>query len=202
MELRARYTREGRLPSGLWRVSAHATTGDDGQVATESVEAGSLLWAVSEGVEGSLAHVSLSDDLLPEAPALWFVQVDEPRGSPAATNLVAFADPALEPGTVVTKFRYGGLGVANDRQVGAVRWYRDGGKVHQVFVAKEWRRQRVASALLYTADAVHQANGWTGHLHGDSRRTALGQLMIESFRHPQRIALLDRIMPPMDPDPT
>jgi GNAT superfamily N-acetyltransferase len=198
MELRARYTRAGRLPSGLLRVTAHATDGPDGDIA-ESPGTGEVLWTVDAGGEQDLARVVLGAGLLDDAPPLWFVAVDEPRASPAAANLVAYADPVLPPGTIVTKYRYGGLGVPNDRQVGAVRWYVDGGTVHQLFVQKEWRRRRVASALLYTADAVHQSHGWPGHLHGDGKRTVLGHLLVESFRHPQRIALLDEVMAPMDP---
>jgi GNAT superfamily N-acetyltransferase len=198
MEVRARYTRLGRLPSGWWAVTAVSTDGVDGEQIEGSAD-GEALWTVGDG-GSDLARVDLHPALLPDPPPLWFVIVEEAHASPPAVNLVAYSDPAVTTGAVLTKYRYAGLGIANDRQVGAVRWYRDGGKVHQLFVAPQWRRRRVASALLYTADAVHQARGWEGHLHGDGRRTALGQLLIDSFRHPQRVALLDRVMPPMDPD--
>jgi len=179
---------------------AHSTTGVDGAYADDDeIPTGDLLWTIEDGTERDLGIVTLARALLAEPPPLWFVHVDEPRATPPAANLVAFADPVLPPGTLVTKFQFGSLGVPNDRQVGAVRWYHDGGKVHQVFVAKEWRRQHVASTILLTAGALHQAHGWPGYIHGDGRRTVLGQLLIQSFGGSKRIAILDETMPPMDP---
>jgi hypothetical protein len=57
----------------------------------------------------------------------------------------------------------------------------------------------VAGALLYTASAFHQAQGWPGKLHGDGRRTALGQALLGGIRHAHRASPLTETMPPMDP---
>jgi hypothetical protein len=79
-----------------------------------------------------------------------------------------------------------------------VRWYRNG-LVHQIFVAKDYRRMHLATILLYMAGAWHQANGWEGRIHGDGRRTELGEQLLATLNHPQRYAPLDQVMPPMDP---
>lgn len=52
--------------------------------------------------------------------------------------------------------------------------------------------------MLYVADAFHQANGWSGKIHGDGRRTALGQMLTAGLRHPNRAKQLTEEMPPMD----
>jgi GNAT superfamily N-acetyltransferase len=195
----ALYVRNGRLESGLWRVSAF---GDDG-VADGTIREGGVepdyepAWAVLPA-PGALAKVQVGRYLLPDPPPLWFVWVDEPKASPAGTNLVAFPGDRYEPGTIVSRYTYATSGVPNGEQAGAVRWYPGGGQVHQIFVAPAWRRRNVASTLLYTADAFHQANGWEGKLHGDGRRTALGQMLLAGLQHPNRAKQLTEEMPPMD----
>lgn len=196
-----RYVRTGRLASGLWRVAGF---GDDAVADGTIVEGDEpdqeAAWRVSEAT-GALAHVSVGRYLLPEQPDLWFVWVDEPKASPAATNLVAFGGDRFAPGTIVSRYTFATAGVPNGEQAGAVRWYPRDGLVHQIFVAPSWRRRFVASMLLYTADAFHQAQEWPGRLHGDGRRTALGQLFAAGLRHPNRARALTEEMPPMDPEP-
>ncbi|MDO7883303.1 hypothetical protein [Antiquaquibacter soli] len=195
----ARYVRRGRLSSGLWDVAAY---GDD-SVADGTIDDGGAepdieaAWSVTEADAG-LAHVAIGRYLLPEQPALWFVWVDEPSASPAATNLVAFGGDRFPAGTIISRYAFATARVPNGEQAGAVRWYPRDGLVHQIFVAPEWRRRFVASTLLYTADAFHQANGWAGKLHGDGRRTALGQVFTAALRHPNRARQLTEEMPPMD----
>ncbi|MDZ4045278.1 MAG: hypothetical protein U1E32_05815 [Rhodoglobus sp.] len=200
------YVRRGRLSSGLWEVAAFGTDDRaDGEIVDETSGASipeaaqEAAWSVQEAGP-ALARVEVGGYLLAEQPALWFVWVDEPKASPAATNLVAFGGDRFEPGTIVSRYAFATAGVPNGEQAGAVRWYPRDGLVHQVFVAPEWRRRFVASTLLYTADAFHQANGWSGRLHGDGRRTALGQLFTAALRHPNRARELTEEMPPMDED--
>lgn len=193
------YVRKGRLESGLWHVSAH---GMDDNVADGTIVEGDepdqeAAWSTSAS-EAGLVHVSIGEYLLPHPPALWFVWVDEPKASPAATNLVAFGSDRFPPGTVVSRYAFATAGVPNGEQAGAVRWYPGTGQVHQVYVSPEWRRRNVASTLLYTADAFHQTNGWEGKIHGDGRRTALGQMLLAGLLHPNRAKLLTEQMPPMD----
>jgi hypothetical protein len=58
----------------------------------------------------------------------------------------------------------------------------------------------VATALIYAASAYHQLHGWPGRLHSDGRRTAMGEQLAAGIRHPSRIAALDHLLPPMDPN--
>jgi len=190
------YARRSTLASGLHLVSAHSgnefpdgSTVHDGQAA---------LWSTEASAEG-IIRVAIAPAAAPQAPAAWFVSVDEPRAAPRATNLVAYVTDDFPPGTVINRFQFGSLGLANEEQAGAIRWFRDDGLIHQVFVAERWRRHRLGTVLLYAASAVHQANGWPGKLHGDGRRTALGEHFAATLPHPDRIAPLAERMPPMDP---
>lgn len=207
------YVRDGRLESGLLAVEARMRdAGTDGEVldgdlvpgAAEAARAGEMVWRVEQ--DGPSPRIVVPEHRAPQAPPVWFVHVDEPRASPASTNLVAFlADPSTgttDAGTVLSRFRFGSLGVRNDLQLGAIRWHRAGprpGLVHQIFVAEDWRRRNVGTVLLHAADAWHQANAWPGHLHGDGRRTTLGERFLATLQHPARFTRLEKTMPPMDP---
>lgn len=194
------YVRRGRLPSGLWEVRAFGSDdAEDGSIIEGDGPDQPFAWATHPADPG-LLRVEVGSYLLPDPPAIWFVHVDEPHLKPRGTHLVAFGGDRFPPGTVINRYTFATAGVPNGEQAGAVRWYPDGGQVHQVFVAPEWRRKFVASTLLYTADAFHQANGWPGKLHGDGRRTALGQLLLAGLRHPNRAKQLTEQMPPMDPE--
>lgn len=195
------YSRVGATDAGLRLLTAQAggrhpdgTVVDDARRDDEP-----LVWSTHASDRGLLG-IHVPEERAPQAPALWFVNVDEPRASVPSTNLVAFAVEGTDipAGTVVSRFVFGGLGVSNDRQAGAVRWHRTG-LVHQIFVSPTLRRRNVGTVLLHAADAWHQANGWPGHLHGDGRRTELGEQFLATLRHPDRFAPLSKTMPPMDP---
>lgn len=196
------YIRRGRLSPTLWDVESR--TGpehEDGALVDAGgpgVDAAPLLWSVDSSGRG-LLRVTLEPGVAPSAPDCWFVLVAEPRATPAAVNLVAYADDRFPAGTVVSNFTFASAGVPNDEQVAAVRWYPGTGVVHQIYVASAWRRHQLGTALLYTASAVHQAHGWTRHLRSDGRRTDIGQRFTAGLRHPGRIAPHTEVMPPMDP---
>ena len=194
------YRRLGRLDSGLWIVEAiegdrhpDGTVAPDDKTADSAVD-GPVLWRTEPSEFGLLRIVF---NAVPGLPPLWFTFVDEPKAGPAAANLVAFATPTFPAGTVVSGYAFASAGVPNDEQGGAVRWYRDG-RIHQIFVSPDHRRQNVGTALLYAASAWHQANGWSGKLHADGRRTELGQRFAAGVRHPSRLQPLNETMPPMD----
>ena len=192
------YTCERRLENGLWEVTARLDEAhpDGAQVLAPNPDA-VVLWRSKESPAG-LIRIELADFATPKAPAVWFVSVPEARATPPATNLVAFASDLKPPGTVVTKYQFATLGVSNNDQVAAVRWYPSTGLVHQVYVSADWRRHQLATHVLYAAEAFHQANGWPGHLHGDGRRTELGERLVAGLRHPGRFKPLDKTMPAMD----
>jgi GNAT superfamily N-acetyltransferase len=196
------YLRRGRLTPTLWAVESRAgQEHDDGALVdpgTPGVDGAPLLWRVEESDRGIL-RVALEPWVAPSAPACWFVLVPEPRASPPAVNLVAYADDRFPAGTVISNATFASARVPNDEQVAAVRWYPGTGLVHQIYVAPASRRNQVGTALLYTASAVHQAHGWQGHLHSDGRRTDIGQRFTAGLRHPGRIAPHTEVMPSMDP---
>lgn len=197
------YLRLSRTDERRWRVAAYENTDHpDGAIvdlptrtAAEAEPPDGWLWCTQDSDRGIL-RVRLNPPGA-DRPPLWFVNVDEPAGQHPASNLVAFATDHFEPGTGVTKYTFANLGVNNDEQIGAVRWYRTG-LIHQIFVAPAWRRRSVATALLLTASGFHQANGWPGKLHADGRRTNLGQHFAAGARYPQRVAPLTDTMPDMD----
>ncbi len=199
------YLRTGLLDSGLHRVTAYVDSRfADGKLVTH-IDPASLagvpqLWQ-TESIERGIVRVVLASTAAPGAPNLWFVNVDEPKSLPRATNLVAFATDHFRAGTVVDRYVFGSLGVSNDEQAGAVRWYRETGVIHQIFVAQQWRRQQVGTALLYTASAFHQTNGWPGRLQADGRRTELGERLAAALKHPDRVSPLSELMPSMDEPP-
>jgi len=134
------------------------------------------------------------------SPDAWFVVLEEGNGAERTCTLVAFATPHLATGTVVTDPVFFHMPVRSDEQVGAIRWWPEDAVVDQVFVGREWRRSHLATVLIYSASAYHQHHGWPGRLHSDGRRTMLGEALVAEFRHPGRIARLDKLLSPMDPE--
>jgi hypothetical protein len=192
------YTPERKLDSGLWQVTCRLNDAyPDGSRVDDPDLTAPVFWRTLPAEHG-LVRFELAGFATPAAPKVWFVNVDEPRASPKATNLVAFANDRMPAGTILSRYQFATLGVSNDEQAGAVRWYPANGLVHQIFVATAWRRRQLATHLLYAAGAFHQANGWPGHLHGDGRRTELGERLVAGLRHPGRFQSLTETMPTMD----
>lgn len=149
--------------------------------------------------ERNRPRVLVNPDAAPDAPSMWFVGLSEFRAPEPAMTLVGFDTPHIDPGTVIDDARFFHLPVRTDEQVAAIRWWRDSAVVDQVYVGDQWRRRHAATAIIYAASGYHQLHGWPGRLHADGRRTSLGQQLVAGLRHPDRIADLDRLMPPMDP---
>lgn len=195
------YHRQEELPGGRWRVRClFSDDHPDGTVVTDpgDTEGRFEIWRADVDDEGR-SRVLVNPDAAPGSPPLWFVVLPE-RGERPATTLVAFADDALPPGTVVTDAVFFSMPVRNDDQVAAIRWWHEEAVVDQVYVAEPYRRSHVASAIIYAASAYHQLHGWPGRLHSDGRRTTMGEQLVTGLRHPDRIAPLTKLMPPMDPD--
>jgi hypothetical protein len=159
------------------------------------------LWMVVPERSGRLS-VSVSLRVLPQPLPVWFCAVTDVADRPDEAQLVAFASDVLPSGTVVDRFTFATLGVDNASQVAAVRWRPSTGVVAEVFVQRQQRRQQLATLLLYSASAFHQANGWSGALRSDGRRTDLGERFVTGLAHPQRIAPWTEKAAPMDPADT
>lgn len=195
------YHRIGPLPGKRWETRCFFSDHHpDGTIVEEpgDIEDAFEIWHADLDEEGR-PRIRVQPEAVPGAPAMWFVALPEPKAAQPAMALVAFEDPSIPAGSVINDATFFHLPVSNDDQVGAIRWWTQEAVVHQVFVGERWRRRHVASAVIYAASAYHQLHGWPGRLHSDGRRTDLGQQLVAGLRHPDRIADLDELMPPMDP---
>lgn len=184
---------------GLHRVTGHLGDEHPDGAVVDDAEAAARRGLFTAGPTGAgMVCVRIAPQAIPGAPEVWFVEVPEPKASPAATNLVGFATDARANGTIVSRYAFATMGVDNADQVGAIRWYPATGLVHQVFVAEAWRRRQLATVLTYTAAALQRSRSLPG-LHADGRRTTDGEQFAASLRHPSRIRPLDTTMPSMDP---
>ncbi|MDO8390451.1 MAG: hypothetical protein Q7V57_08180 [Actinomycetota bacterium] len=196
------YVRGAPLTHGRWRVRCHVhDRHTDGEVIAEpgTLDDTFLLWDADVDSDGRPV-LTVNPAVTPTAPPVWFVHLDERHTDPPATLLVAFATDHLPPGTVVTDPMFFHMPVRSDDQVGAIRWWHGEAVVDQLFVQHDMRRRHMGTVLVYAASAFHQFNGWNGRLHSDGRRTTLGEALVTGLRHPERIAKLEKLMPPMDPD--
>jgi hypothetical protein len=196
------YERSGDLPGGRWRVRClFSDDHPDGTAVDVAGDTAGLfeIWRADLDDEGR-PRLLVNLDAVPGAPAMWFVALPETNAPRPAMALVGFDSPAVPAGTVINDATFFHLPVSNDDQVGAIRWWKGEAVVDQVFVGDRWRRRHVASALIYAASAYHQLHAWAGRLHSDGRRTSLGQELVAGLRHPDRIAPLSDLMPPMDPN--
>jgi hypothetical protein len=173
----------------------------DGEVVADPGDTSGVfeLWRADLDERGR-PRVLVNPVATPDAPMLWFVGLPERELQRPAMTLVGYEHEALPPGVVVPNTTFFSLPTRNDDQVGAIRWWPDEATVDQVYVGDRWRRRHVATALIYAASAYHQLHGWPGRLHSDGRRTAMGEQLAAGIRHPSRIAALDHLLPPMDPN--
>lgn len=195
------YHRAGPLPGKRWKVRClFSDDHPDGSIVEEPGDSAGRfeLWRADLDSEGR-PRVSVHRDAAPASPVMWFVALPEPNAERRAMTLVGYEHDVVPPGVVVPDTTFFHLPVRSEDQVGAIRWWTDDATVDQVYVGDRWRRRHVATALIYAASAYHQLHGWPGRLHSDGRRTSLGEQWVAGLRHPDRIAGLDELMPPMDP---
>jgi hypothetical protein len=159
-------------------------------------------WTVS-GSDSGLVRITYENFGPSELLNLWMVFVDEAKAQPPAASLVLFAGDEHPIGTVVSRYSFATMGVPNENQIGAIRWYKDSGLIHQIFIDPRYRQLQLATYLMYCASAFHHSNGWPGMIHGDGRRTKLGEALATATAYPERYLPLQEEMPPMDPaDPS
>ncbi|TFV91358.1 GNAT family N-acetyltransferase [Blastococcus sp. CT_GayMR16] len=154
--------------------------------------------AVQADVDGSRVH--RVEVALPGAPLLWYVELPEPAARPAASTVVAFSDPRFPDGTLLDAARARREGVDGGSQVGALRWWPGTGLVHQIYVTPDHRRRGVGNKLSRAVFGMQAARGLP-HLHGDGRRTELGEEWRNGLHAAvaARMAPLSEVMPAMTP---
>lgn len=146
-----------------------------------------------------------------DAPPVVYAEHLDRAGDPVSIDLIAFLhDDAAAgaraaglheppPGAVLTVRDTQRLGLLADRQVGAVRWVPGTGQVREIYVDPAYRRRRVATTLLFAAEAACAARGWPS-LWADGVRTALGEALQRTWRWGTgRAAGLSHVAPPMTP---
>jgi len=133
-------------------------------------------------------RVALTEDALPGATPLWFVQVPCGEDARPQMSLAAFASNHFAAGTIVTNDTFFSTPAHSSEQVGAVRWWAESGLVDQIFVREDLRHHLVAMTLMFTADALHHHHGWPGQIHVGGNRTDLGQRAAVAAPNQQRVA--------------
>jgi GNAT superfamily N-acetyltransferase len=134
----------------------------------------------------------------PKAPPLWWVEVRDTTDRPPAVNLIAFTGAQQAPGVLLDQSAVSNVGVATDEQVGALRWYPVSGLIDQIFVAPQWRRRGIATALLHAGAILSAARDWP-RIWADGQRTVLGDELRNGGDWKLRGAELTHVSPPMDP---
>jgi hypothetical protein len=195
--------RIARLPGGRWRLKGYF---DDafplGTVLDEPVDTtGMFEIAAADLDQEGRPNVWVSTVATGHEVPLWFVHLSDGDDPQPNATLVAFTGDHVPAGTVVTDAQFFHMPVSSAEQVGAIRWWTDEALIDQVYVADAWRRRHLATALLYSASAFHQFNGWAGWLHADGRRTLHGEHLALGLRHPNGFAPLQRLTAAMDDPP-
>lgn len=195
------YAREQSLSKNRWRARAIVSDAHrdadviDGPVSRDDAHE---LWRTDVDSDGR-SVISLNPTAIRNAPPLWFVVVPDLDATRSAMMLAGFATDHVAPGTVLTNPEFFSLPVQSTDQVGAIRWWHLEGVVDQVFVAEQWRRRFLGTALIYAANAYQVHNGWPSKLTSDGRRTELGEQLAAATLFPDRFAPLKTLSPPMDP---
>lgn len=130
--------------------------------------------------------VQLSPWVAPEAPTLWFVEMDASTAARPMHSLVAFDTVHLPDGTIVPNAAFFTMAVRSEQQVGAVRWDVETGEIDQIYVSPEHRDRQIARKLIVSAGAFHVHRGWSGKIHVGGRRSDAVEEMLVG-RSPNRV---------------
>lgn len=196
------FSRQPITNSGVTRTELVAWIGSehpDGTVVDSDSPGGRQRLGTVLAEPGSILSIRVDGRVAPHAPRLWYVTLPEPDANPPAVNLVAFQTPHLAEGTVIPADQFTSLPVRSTEQVAALRWLRDTGQVHQIYVAPTHRRRGIGTKVSIAGGLYAAAWGWA-RIWGGSERTDLGEAFvtrIELFQ--RRVRPRTRVLPPMTP---
>lgn len=148
--------------------------------------------------DGSVGSLAVTPLLAPKAPPLWFAEITEPDGTPPASNLVAFSGHGVDPGSLLDAARLRDVTVTSSDQLAAVRWYPATGEADQIYVAPDWRRRSIGTAIPLAGSTLNLARGLP-RFWGDGQRTAMGDRLAKASPYSHRFAELTHLSPPMTP---
>lgn len=156
------------------------------------------------GVKVTGAHVD-------PAPGLVYVERIDRTTEAVSVHLVALMHddvarrahlsrlPVVSEGAVLTPSHARWLGITPADEVGTVRWNPNTGQVLEVSVVPAHRRRRVATKLLFVAEAFTAARDWP-RLWAGGVRTAMGQALADVWGWGVgRVARLTHVAPPLAP---
>jgi hypothetical protein len=153
---------------------------------------------VARYVDGEVSELSVSADVAPKAPPLWFADLPEPTATPPTATIIAFTGHGIAAGTLIDRSGLRELGITSEDQLGALRWYPNTGEIDQIYVAPAWRRRNIATATLVAAGTLSVARHGS-RLWADGQRTAMGERLRNADTWTHRAADLTHIHPPMTP---
>ena len=147
---------------------------------------------------GQVIGIRLAAGAAPKAPSMWFAELAEETAAPPALNLVAFTGFEVPNGQLLDRAQLRATRARTEEQLAAIRVYPETGEVDQVYVAPQWRRQSVGTALILAAGILVRARGWRP-LWADGQRTADGDRLRDASIWRHRAAPLTNLAPPMTP---
>lgn len=195
--------RASALPGGRWRtLSFQGDEYPDGTVVepdalTVELPMDRLLCTADLDAQHR-TRVIVNPERVPDAPAMWFVEMPGDEADRRSHTLVGFTTPHLPDGTIVGNAAFFSMPVRSSEQAGALKWWTDDGLIEQLFVAPDHRGSLVALKFAYTANGFHRLHGWGGKIHVGGRRTDMGERAVKGH-HPQRVAPRSEVSVLIDP---
>lgn len=122
-------------------------------------------------------------------PPLWYVLHENPNGLPPNLSLLAFATPEFPQGTIITPQEAQQHGIQPTQQIAAIQWGYKNPKLHQIAVSPQWRRRRIALALIGTADVVNMSGNYSGDtvIYGGDVTTSGGETLRQAWAKSPRV---------------
>jgi GNAT superfamily N-acetyltransferase len=147
---------------------------------------------------GKVTAIVFADRGTGLTPPMWFVEVRESARQPPATNLLAFTGHGQPTGLLLDAADFSNTPAASADQLGAVHFYPVSGVIDQIYVAPDWRRRGIGTALTTAVSVLSIARGWP-RPWAQGQRTELGERFRNGSRWWPRTDELTHLHPPMTP---
>ena len=133
--------------------------------------------------KNEVPHMRFDADEWPNCPPMWYAFAIIDNGVPPNITAYGFITDDFEPGRVVSAREAADSGVSPHSRIAAIQWGYKDPKIFQIYVHDDWRRRRIAGAMIGVADMINLAGNFSPGVlvYGGDITTKDGDHILEAW---------------------